>query len=86
VPAWSATGRPGSCTAIEAERRAIAYLESAQARIVDLVERTYTDVNDTHLSELLAEREGISISRTALRRLLRGSGRPAPRPRAPQPP
>ena len=37
----------------------------------------YDGVNDVHLAELLAEHEGIKIGRAALRRLLRGAGRPA---------
>jgi hypothetical protein len=31
----------------------------------------YAGVNDTQLSELLAEREGISLSRSSIRRILR---------------
>jgi transposase len=55
--------------------------EETKVRIVGLSDETYADVNDSHLSELLAEREGITISRAALRRLLRGAGRAAPRRR-----
>jgi transposase len=55
--------------------------ESMRGRILDLVGETYVEINDTHLSELLAEREGIIISRSALRRLLRDAGRPSPRRR-----
>lgn len=55
--------------------------EAERSRILGLVEGTYAGVNDVHLSELLAEREGIAISRAALRRLLRGAGRPAQRRR-----
>ena len=57
--------------------------EETKARIVELTDESYVHVNDSHLSELLAEREGITISRAALRRLLRGAGRPAPRRRRP---
>lgn len=55
--------------------------DETRARILTLAETTYADVNDTHLAELLAEHEGISISRVALRRLLRAVGRPARRRR-----
>jgi hypothetical protein len=55
--------------------------EETRARIVELSETTYARVNDSHLAELLAEREDISISRSSLRRLLRDAGRPAPRRR-----
>ena len=49
--------------------------ETTRATVMDLVASTYHDVNDTHLSELLAEREGITLSRVSVRRLLRGAGR-----------
>jgi hypothetical protein len=38
-------------------------------------------VNDSHLADLLAEREGITIARSSLQRLLRGAGRPSARTR-----
>jgi transposase len=55
--------------------------EVTRAQVLELVEERYPDVNDVHLSELLAQREGISVSRAALRRLLRDAGRPARRRR-----
>jgi transposase len=55
--------------------------ETTRARILELAERRYADVNDTHLSELLAEHEGIIVGRVTLRRLLRDAGRPPRRPR-----
>ena len=59
--------------------------EATRARILELAEGMYADVNDSHLTELLAEREGISVSRPVLRRLLRGAGRrPKRRRRAPR--
>ena len=59
--------------------------EATRERILELVEATYADVNDTHLAELLAEREDITVSRLSLRRLLREAGGPARRRRrAPQ--
>jgi transposase len=54
---------------------------ATRARILALVEATYADVNDTHLAELLAEREGIEVGRVTLRRLLRDAGRPPRRRR-----
>ncbi len=55
------------------------------AKVLELTKETYHDVNDTHLSELLAEREGITISRVSVRRLLRDAGRAPQRGRrAPQ--
>ena len=59
--------------------------QATRERILELVETTYFDVNDSHLAELLAEREGIEVSRVTLRRILRGAGRPPRRRRrAPQ--
>ena len=52
-----------------------------RARVIDLRLTTYGDVNDTHLAELLAEREGIEISRPSLRRILRAAGLASPRHR-----
>ena len=55
------------------------------AKVLELTKETYHDVNDTHLSELFAEREGITISRVSVRRLLRDAGRAPQRGRrAPQ--
>jgi transposase len=50
-------------------------------RILELVAGVYGGANDTHLAELLAERESIAISRPSLRRLLRGAGLASPRRR-----
>ena len=52
-------------------------------RVVELRRTTYGDVNDTHLAELLAEREGIEISRPSLQRILRAAGLASPRRRRP---
>jgi transposase len=51
-----------------------------RARIVELRER-YGPLNDTRFDELLAEREGISISRESLRAILRSEGIASPRRR-----
>ncbi|HEX7948797.1 MAG TPA: ISNCY family transposase, partial [Candidatus Limnocylindrales bacterium] len=51
-----------------------------RARIVGLRER-YGPINDTHFGELLAEREGIVISRESVRTILRGDGIASPRRR-----
>jgi len=59
--------------------------EATRARILELAEGSYADVNDSHLAELLAEREGIAVSRPVVRRLLRSAGRrPKRRRRAPR--
>lgn len=43
-------------------------------RVVMLARTTYQGCTEQHLSELLAEREGLTISRSSLRRILRAAG------------
>ena len=54
-------------------------------RVIALVQTTYHDCNPQHLSELLAEREGLVVSRSSLRRLLLEAGLYHPRQQAPEP-
>ncbi len=51
------------------------------AKVVAFAENGYAGLNDTHLCELLAEREGLVLSRPTVRRILRGAGIASPRPR-----
>lgn len=51
------------------------------ARVVALVRDRYAHCNHQHLSELLAEREGIVLPRSSLRRVLLAAGVPGPRTR-----
>ena len=44
-------------------------------RVIALANGIYAGCNDQHLTELLAEREGIVLSRSSVRRILRGAGR-----------
>jgi transposase len=55
--------------------------EVTRERILGLAKEEYTGVNDSHLADLLAEREGIVIARSSLQRLLRGAGRSSSRTR-----
>ncbi len=48
-------------------------------RIVTLAKTTYAGINDSHLCELLAEREGIAVSRASVQRILRAAGLRSPR-------
>src|SRR3990172_4773561 len=57
--------------------------DALRARIVALATTTYADVNHTHLTELLAEREGIVLSRPSVRRILRAAGLRSPHRRRP---
>jgi len=51
------------------------------ARIVAFAKDGYAGLNDTHLGELLAEREGILVSRASVQRILRAAGIASPRRR-----
>jgi transposase len=54
-------------------------------RVATLAEGEYSGCNDQHLTELLAEREGITLSRSSVRRIRRAAGLPSPqRRRAPR--
>ena len=53
------------------------------ADVVHLARTRYAGANHTHLNELLAEREGIDIGRTTLRRILVNAGLSSPRRRRP---
>jgi transposase len=54
-----------------------------RARVVALARTTYAGLNDTHLAEVLAEREGIRLSRSSVRRLRMAAGLERPRQRRP---
>lgn len=55
-------------------------------RIMVLAQTTYRGCNDTFLSELLAEHEGIHVSASSVRRILRAAGIPSPRKHRPPKP
>ncbi len=48
-------------------------------KVVRLARTRYAGCNDSHLAELLAEREGLRISRRTLQRVLRSAGLASPR-------
>ena len=54
-----------------------------KAQVIALACERYQGVNHTHLTELLAERELISLSRSTVRRFLVGAGISSPRHRQP---
>jgi transposase len=62
-------------------RPAHAIREETRVRIVKLVMGPYGGVNHSHLTELLAEREGIEVSRSTVRRVLEKAGIRSPRRR-----
>ncbi len=56
---------------------------TVQAQVITLARQRYLGANHTHLTELLAEREGIALSRSTVRRFLVGVGLDSPRRRQP---
>jgi len=48
--------------------------EAVRARVVELRREKYGGFNDQHFSEKLAEVEGVQLSRTSVRRILRAAG------------
>jgi transposase len=55
--------------------------ETMRARILGLAQSTYLDYNDQHFCEELAERYGLGVSRSTVRRLRRAAGLGSPRKR-----
>ena len=51
-----------------------------RSKIVAFATGEYAGINHSHLAELLGEREGLSVSRQTLRRILGEAGLPSPRP------
>lgn len=57
--------------------------EALRARVIALARGPYDGANHTHLTELLAERDGIVLSRSTVRRILLAGGLGPPRRRRP---
>src|SRR3990172_7876626 len=57
--------------------------EEVKKRVRELTQERYQGVNHCHLTELLAEREGIHLSRSTVRRVLTTVGLKSPRWRRP---
>lgn len=63
-------------------RPAVALPPELREQALEIAARPeYDGANDTHLAELLADLEGLHVSRSTLRRWLREAGRPSPRKR-----
>ena len=58
-----------------------ALLAETRERVVELARGKYAGCNDQHFTELLADREGVVLSRESVRRLLRAAGIRSPRRR-----
>jgi transposase len=70
----------GNCGRVPANRLG----DDLRARLAGLASTTYSGVNREHLSELLAEREGLVVPARTLRRVLAEAGLPAVRRRRPR--
>lgn len=57
--------------------------EAQRKQVLELAQSTYTGCNTQHFTELLAEREGIALSRSSVRRILLKVGIKSPRKRRP---
>jgi transposase len=57
--------------------------ETTREQVRSLARGRYDGANDSHLAELLAETEGIVLSRVSVRRILRAAGIASPRRRRP---
>ena len=64
-------------------RPANATAENVRQQVIELARARYAGVNHTHLTELLAEREGVVLSRSTVRNILMSAGMESPRRRRP---
>jgi len=53
-------------------------------RVLDWARGKYAGFNDSHLRQKLVEKEGLSLSRESVRRILRKAKRPSPQKRRPR--
>ena len=85
--AWrvlAAYGREGAAAVAHGNRGrkpATTTCPATQERVRELAKGVYAGLNHTHLTEMLAEREGISLSRSTTRRILLAGGIRSPRRR-----
>lgn len=57
--------------------------QETRNRVVELAQGPYQGLNHHHFQEVLEEREGLTLSRSSVWRILRGAGMPSPRRRRP---
>jgi transposase len=57
--------------------------QAVRHRVITLARTRYANVNHTHFTELLAEREGLFLTRTTVRNILLAAGLSSPRRRRP---
>ena len=83
LAAFRKEGAAGLAHGSRGRRPAHALAPALGQQVVALAQGRYAGCNHQHLSELLAEREGITLSRSSVRRLLLRAGLPSPRKRRP---
>jgi len=81
LAAYRKEGAVALCHGNRGRRPAHAIPEAVRQRVVDLAQRRYPGVNHSHLTQLLAEREGLILSRSTVRRILVVCGIKSPRHR-----
>jgi transposase len=64
-------------------RSANAIPEEIEHQVIMLARTRYADFNHTHMTEMLDEREGITLARSTVRQILVGAGLASPRHRRP---
>ena len=57
--------------------------DETRSKVLELMQTTYAGCNHQHFSELLAEREAVTLSRSSVRRILVEAGIRSPRKRRP---
>jgi len=81
---WRSTGLEGLCHRNRGKTVDHALTSDVAAKILALHEEKYSNFNDTHFVEMLAELEGIFVSREKVRQILRAAGRGPQRRRRPR--
>ncbi len=83
LAAYEARGPTALVHGNRGRQPAHALAAAVRAQVLALANGTYAGFNDQHLTEKLAEAEGIVLGRTTVRAILRGGGRASPRVRRP---
>lgn len=82
LASYKAEGADALAHGNRGRKPAVAFSEETRASVLACAALPeYAGCNDQHLSELLAERDGLVVSRSTLRRWLRQAGRPSPQQR-----
>lgn len=83
LAAYEAGGPAALLHGNRGRRPAHALAADVPARVAELARTTYAGFNHQHLTEQLAETEGIALGRTTVRRILAAAGLRSPRTRRP---